>query len=264
MENNKKENNIQQNEILLKYKIDDICDSQVKILGEHFVKNNKKKCKIIIDSKEYNLLSHLPKNKINKNILEIKLKILYPLKSMRDMFSKCKSLIYFCDNNLDTSQVTNISNIFLECKQLSFLSDLSKWKTSQITNMSCSFKGCKLLSNISDISMWDTSKVINMSYMFSGCSSLTFLPDISKWNLTNVTDISCMFEGCSSLSIFPDISKWNTSNINFMSDTFKGCSSLSTLPDISKWNISNVVFLNDIFRECLSLIRMPKKLMMKN
>ena len=264
MENNKKEGNISQNEILLKYKIDENADNQIKIFGEYFVKNNKKKCKIIIDSKEYNLCSHLPKNKINKSILELKLKILHPLKSMRDMFSKCKSLIYFCDNNLDTSQVSNISNLFLECRQLSFLSDISKWKTSQITDMSSVFKGCKLLSNISDISKWDTSKVINMSYMFSGCSSLTSLPDISIWNLTNVTDISCMFEGCSSLSIFPDISKWNTSNINFMSDTFKGCSSLSTLPEISKWNISNVVFMNDIFRECFSLIRLPGKLMMKN
>ena len=43
MENIKKEISISQNEIELKYKIDENADNQIKIFGEYFVKNNKKK-----------------------------------------------------------------------------------------------------------------------------------------------------------------------------------------------------------------------------
>ena len=259
MKNTKKSinNNIEQNEIILKYKTNFI-NNKLKIFGERFVKNNKKNCKIITDKKEYNLISHLEKNESNSNnnILEIKLKIIKPLINMKEMFSNCESLISFDDNNLNTSNVTDISYMFYECHNLSELSDISKWDTSKINDMSNLFKGCQLLINIPDISKWDTSKVNDMSSMFGECSSLLKLPDISKWNIKNVTDISSMFEGCSSLSYFPDISIWNTSNINYMSDMFKGCFSLSSLSDISKWDISNLAFINNIFRGCLSL---PKK-----
>ena len=264
MENIPKENNITPNIIILQYKIDINKNKNIKIFGENFVKNNLNKCKIIIGDKELKLCSYLPKIFINKNFIEIKLKIIKPLTNMKDMFFKCQYLIYFNDNNLNTSEVIDISGMFYECRKLSSISDISKWKTSKIRDMNSMFKGCSLLLNLSDISKWDTSQVTDMSYMFAGCSSLLTLPDISKWNIINVTDTSCMFEGCSSLSYFPDISQWNTSNINYMSDMFKGCSSLSTLPDISKWNISNVAFMNDIFRECLSLMMLPKQLISKD
>ena len=259
MKNTKKSinNNIEQNEIILKYKTNFI-NNKLKIFGERFVKNNKINCKIIINKKEYNLISHLEKKESNSNnnVLEIKLKIIKPLINMKEMFSNCESLISFDDNYLNTSNVTDISYMFYECHNLSELSDISKWDTSKITDMSNLFKGCQLLINIPDISKWDTSKVNDMSSMFGECSSLLKLPDISKWNIKNVTDVSSMFEGCSSLSYFPDISIWNTSNINYMSDMFKGCFSLSSLSDISKWDISNLAFINNIFRGCLSL---PKK-----
>ena len=258
-ENISRESNNKKNVINLQYLIDNNKYKNIQIFGKNFVKNNKNKCKIIIDGKEYKLCSYLPINIINKSMVEMKLEIIKPFTSMKDMFSNCQSLIYFNDNNLNTSEVTDISNMFYECRQLSSISDISKWNTSKITDMNSMFKGCSLLLYLPDISKWDTSLVTDMSYMFAGCSSLLPLPDISKWNLINVTDVSCMFEGCSSLLYFPDISQWNTSNIYYMSDMFKGCSSLSILPDISKWNTSNVVFMNDIFRECLSLMIPPKK-----
>ena len=265
MENNMNQINNEQKEIILKYKIDSFNENKIKLFGEYFVENNQKNCKIIIDNKEFILCSHFDKNKLKtkNNILEIKLKIKKPLNTMKDMFSNCNSLISFKDNNLDTSKITNLSNLFNGCKKLSELSDISKWDTSQVSDMSCMFKGCELLLNIPDISIWDTSNVTDMNSMFSKCSSLITLPDISIWNISKVTDMSSMFEDCSSLSKFPDISKWNTININFISDMFKGCSSLSSLSDISKWDISNLAFFNDIFRGCLSLISLPKKLINK-
>ena len=256
--------NMRNNEILLRYKIN-YTDNTIKLFGKKFVDNNKKSCRIIIDNKENKICTYLDKNKIdqNKQILEIKLKINKPLNTMKDMFSNCDSLISFTENNLNTSKVTDISYMFYECKQLSEISDISKWDTSNITNMNSMFKGCELLINIPNISKWDTSQVTDMNSMFKGCSCLLSLPDISNWNLINVTDVSCMFEGCSSLSYFPDISKWNTKNIIYMSDMFKGCSSLSCLSDISKWDTSNLAFMNDIFRGCLSLLILPTQMMKK-
>ena len=256
--------NIKNNEILLRYKVNSK-DNKIKLFGKKFVERNKKSCKIIIDSKEYQICSHLDKSKIDQNIqiLEIKLKINKQLTTMKDMFSNCDSLITFTNNNLDTSKVIDTSYMFYECKQLSDLSDISKWDTSKITDMNSMFKGCELLLKIPNISKWDMSQVTDMNSMFEGCSCLLSLPDISKWNIINVTDVSHMFEGCSSLSYFPDISKWNTKNINYMSDMFKGCASLSCLSDISKWDTSNLAFMNDIFRGCLSLLILPTQMMQK-
>jgi surface protein len=264
MENIKIES-INDNEIFLRYKINNDSDNKIKLFGKKFVELNKKSCRIIIDTKEYQICSHWDKNKIdqNKKILEVKLKINKPLSTVKDMFSNCDSLITFADNNLNTSKVIDTSYMFYECKQLFELSDISKWDTSKITDMNSMFKGCEQLSKIPNISQWDTSKVTDMNSMFQGCSCLLSLPDISRWNIINVTDVSCMFEGCSSISSFPDISKWNTKNINYMSDMFKGCASLSCLSDISKWDTSNLAFRNDIFRECLSLLILPKQMMSK-
>ena len=171
--------NIKNNEILLRYKVN-YKDNKIKLFGKKFVEKNKKSCKIIIDSKEYQLCIHLDKNKIDQNIqiLEIKLKINKQLTTMKDMFSNCDSLITFIDNNLDTSKVMDASYMFYECKQLSELSDISKWDTSKITDMNSMFKGCELLLKIPNISKWDMSQVTDMNSMFEGCSCLLSLPDI--------------------------------------------------------------------------------------
>ena len=143
MENAKKNINInkEKNEIILKYKTN-INNNKLKVFGEHFVKNNIRNCKMIIDKKEYKLLSYWNKNESNiiNNILEIKLKIIKPLTNMMEMFSNCESLISFNDNNLNTSNVTNISYMFYECSNLSEISDISKWYTSNITDMNIYLK----------------------------------------------------------------------------------------------------------------------------
>ena len=70
--------------------------------------------------------------------------------------------------------------------------------TSNVTNMGNMFYNCSALTSL-DLSGWDTSKVTNMYNMFYDCRSLTSL-DISGWNISNVTNMSNMFYGCSNLS----------------------------------------------------------------
>ena len=120
-------------------------ENNINIFGSDFVKNNKNKCKMIIDNQEYEIsIEYKVKNK-NNNKLKIKLKGI--------------------DN------VTNMSYMFYGCKSLSSLPDISKWNTDKVTNMSSMFYGCSSLSSLPDISKWNTNNATSMNLIFSGCSS---------------------------------------------------------------------------------------------
>ena len=69
--------------------------------------------------------------------------------------------------------------------------------TSSVTNMSNMFDCCDALTSL-DVSGFDTSKVNYMNYMFYGCSALTSL-DLSGWDTSKVTNMNKMFKACSSL-----------------------------------------------------------------
>ena len=103
---------------------------KIKIFGYDFVKNNKDKCKIIYNNKEYELTEYF--NNID-NELKIKLK--------------------------GITKITNMSCMFYNCSSLSSLPDISKWNTSNVTNMSYMFCNCSSLSSLPDISKWNTSNV---------------------------------------------------------------------------------------------------------
>ena len=143
-------------------------EGKIKIFGENFVKNNKNKCKIIINGREYELEEEF----IIKNEKTIEIKL------------------------IGISKITNTSYMFSGCSSLSNLPDISKWNTDNVIDMSYMFSGCSLLSFFPDISKWDTNNVTKMQAIFYFCSSLSSLPDISKWAINNVTDLSGMFYLC--------------------------------------------------------------------
>ena len=200
-------------EIIIGYKIDNIEYSEnIKIFGDDFVKNNKNKCKIILNGNEFELSENINVNinQLKNNIFEIKLK--------------------------GIKNVTNFSYMFCSCESLSILPDISKLNTQNVTNMSYMLSGCESLSSLPDISKWNTQNVTNMSSMFSGCKLLSSLPDISKWNTQNVTNMSSMFYNCYLLRSLPNISRWNTQNVERMDEMFNFCGSFLSLSDISEWN----------------------------
>ena len=151
-------------------------------------------------------------------------------------------------SNLDTSQVTNMSNMFYACMGLTSL-DLSNFDTSQVTNMSDMFGGCMGLTSL-DVSKWNTSKVTNMSNMFNYCTSLTSL-NLSNWDTSKVTNMSNMFYACMGLTSL-DVSKWNTSKVTNMSEMFSGCMGLASL-DLSNFDTSQVTTMDGMFIGCESL-----------
>ena len=95
---------------------------------------------------------------------------------------------------LNTSEVTNMSHMFSNCKVLTSL-DLSSFNTAKVTSMGHMFHGCEALTSL-DLSSFNTAEVTYMKDMFSGCKALTSL-DLSSFNTAKAIDISFMFYDCS-------------------------------------------------------------------
>ena len=93
------------------------------------------------------------------------------------MFQYCSSLKYI--PKLDTSKVTNMSNMFEDCSVLTAIPQLD---TSNVTNMYGTFYGC---SGLTAIPQLDTSKATNVVYLFAGCNSLTTVEGIDFSGLTS-------------------------------------------------------------------------------
>ena len=70
---------------------------------------------------------------------------------------------------------TNVNRMFenLSSVQEMILDNLD---VSEVTDMSFMFYFCRALTSIKGLSSWDTSNVTNMSYMFNRCSSAGILP----------------------------------------------------------------------------------------
>ena len=148
-------------------------------------------------------------------------------------------------NNIDTSQVTNMLNMFYGCSELNKV-DVSNWNTSQVTNMCDMFTGCNVLDGL-DVSNWNTSKVTNMSSIFRDCQKLSKI-DVGNWDTSQVTHMSMMFDSCQKLGKI-DVSNWNTSQATDMDSMFHGCYVLNGL-DVSNWNTSQVTDMSYMFFDC--------------
>ena len=120
----------------------------------------------------------------------------------------------------------NIQYWFYKCTKLTEIEGIEKLDTSNTTNMSYLFYNCKSLENL-DLSSFDTSNVINMSWMFNGCNSLINL-DISSFDTSNVTTMDLMFLNCNSLKNL-DIKNFNTKGVENMWNMFAGMNNLEIL-----------------------------------
>ena len=150
--------------------------------------------------------------------------------------------------NLNTSEVKNMSFMFLDCAALTTL-DLSNFNTSNVKDMSGMFYGCSALTSL-NLSNFNTQKVWNMSFMFHRSSALTTL-DLKSFNTSKVTDMSVMFADCSSLTTL-DLSNFNTSNVMGMKSMFSRCSALTSL-NLSNFNTENVKEMDWMFVGCSAL-----------
>ena len=149
------------NSITMKYKIEKE-DKDIFLFGSTFVRENKNKnFKLVLEGKELDLVEVLDLKNYNiKDFLEIKLIGDFTKIAPREMFFLASNLL----------SVDGISN----------------WDTTNFTDIAQMFHNCHILEKIPDISAWDTKNIEDMNHLFDGCNSITSLPDISNWNTSKV------------------------------------------------------------------------------
>jgi surface protein len=82
-----------------------------------------------------------------------------------------------------------MNTTFWGCSSLTSL-DLSNFVTSNVTDMTGMFLSCSSITSL-DLSNFDTSNVTDMASMFSGCTSLETIK--MDGNISNITSYSDMF-----------------------------------------------------------------------
>ena len=135
--------------------------------------------------------------------------------------------------------------LFNEYKGTSVNDLISFSDTSEVTNMSYMFNNCK---NLTTIPQLDTSKVTTMSNMFRGCYHLTTIPQLDT---SNVKEMSYMCYDCHNLTT---ISLY-TSKVTTMSLMFYNCYILKTI-DITHMNITKSYNISSFASGCYSLTKL--------
>ena len=136
------------------------------------------------------------------------------------MFCRCSSLEELNISKLNTSNVTDMRNMFTLCSKLKRL-DLRNFDTSNVTNMLCMFSECADLASI-DLSSFNTENVTRMDNMFYECPSLTSL-DLSSFSTASLTKTDLMFYLCNHLKTVFVGSEWSNASIRYSTDMFWGC-----------------------------------------
>lgn len=90
----------------------------------------------------------------------------------------------------DTSNVTDMNNMYAYCYNLTTIPLLN---TSKVTNMNQMFYKC---SSLTTIPLFDTSNIIDMASMFADCTNLTTVPAL---DVSNAENLSRIFYKCTSL-----------------------------------------------------------------
>lgn len=96
----------------------------------------------------------------------------------------------------ETVKPTSCYQWFYCCSDLIEINDIENLDTSECTDMSQMFYGCKALTSL-DVSHFDTKNVESMYSMFCNCRNLISL-DVSNFNTEKVFYMNCMFDHCHS------------------------------------------------------------------
>lgn len=173
--------------------------------------------------------------------LQLKCDTMKTLKYLFYNHSDFDTEIYNVLNGLDTSKVTDMSNMFYGCKALTTIPQLD---TRNVADMSSMFFGCAALTAIPQL---DTSNATNMASMFAACVALTAIPSLDT---SNVINMSNMFGSCNSLTSIPQL---DTSNVINMSNMFSGCSALTSIPLLDMNKVIGSYSTSSMFNKCENL-----------
>ena len=142
---------------------------------------------------------------------------------MSEMFKECKNLQSIVFNGINTSSVTTMYKMFTSCSSLKYL-DLSDFDTSKTRDMTSMFEECYELISL-DLSSFNMSLVTTIEFIFSSCTSLKYL-DLRNFVIQKDTYISSTFNNCDDLIFYcinmtnnelikNEFPKWSINNCSF-------------------------------------------------
>ena len=153
-------------------------------------------------------------------------------------------------SNADTSNVTNMSQMFNNCPNLVSVY-MAGTDTSNVTDMSYLFAVCNKLETV-NLDGIDTSKVTTMKGMFANCYGLKSL-DLSGLNTSKVTDMGSMFIYCENLEIV-DITGFDTSNVTNTGSMFYKDQKLETIYATPMFKTDAITSSSYMFGMCDNLV----------
>lgn len=179
-------------------------------------------------------------HQLSTNLIEVPDTLPSKVTSLKFAFDRCASFNHPNIGKWDTSNVTDMSNMFYNCS--AFNQPLNTWNTSKVTDMSYMFRSCSAFNQPLDT--WDVGNVTNMSNMFN--SAFRFSQPLNNWNVSNVTIMTSMFHWVSDFN-YP-LNNWNVSNVTDMYGMFTGCQVFDQ--PLNNWNVSKVINMNSMFDLC--------------
>ncbi len=192
-------------------------------------------------------------------------------------FTSVEKIIF---ENVDSSSVTSMYDMFNNCNKLRSIIGLNTLDTSNVTDMQYMFSGCSSLTSI-DLSGLGSNNLNAIGYMFYNCNALTeiimknfnfgqvnfynnsnyyyafaYLPNVETIDLTNantsgVTSMYDMFYSCTKLKNIIGLNTLDISNVTDMRYMF-AYSEIESI-NLSGMNMSSVTTVYDMFYSCKSL-----------
>lgn len=172
--------------------------------------------------------------------------------SMNQMFNRCTASEIDV-SGFDTSNVDNMTQMFNSCSNLTEI-DISNFNMDKLTQCAMMFYYCKKLTKVMSNENHSTT-LITMDDIFSNCISLTNI-DLSKWYVKPLY-MGAMFNTCSALESV-DMSNLDTSEVTSLYNVFNRCGNLTNIVVGDKFDTSKVANLNSTFYLCGKLETLPK------
>ena len=154
------------------------------------------------------------------------------------------------DTSFANARPTSCNQWFYWCENLNQVEGIKNLNTKEVTDMVNMFCDCRSLSSL-DVSGFNTGKVTDMSGMFYECISLKLL-DVTKFNTANVKSMSKMFYNCQNLASL-NVTNFNTANVTNMQGMFSGCSALTTIYASDNFVTGKVTDGSNMFSNCINL-----------
>ena len=154
------------------------------------------------------------------------------------------------DTSFANARPTSCYKWFFWCEKLNQVEGIKNLNTKEVTDMADMFYECRDLSSL-DVSGFNTEKVTDMSGMFYECISLKLL-DVAKFNTANVKSMSNMFYNCQNLASL-NVTNFNTANVTNMQGMFSGCFALTTIYASDKFVTGQVTDGSNMFSNCINL-----------